>query len=149
MATLQEQLSKAKRIQPNRLQNDLFKFIRSIEKELLDKNKNQIQENSQDIFGNPIGFYSQATEVISKGKKKKGEPFSGVDTGDFFKGFYMQEVSGVLRFSSTDPKTNKILNSNNWLSNELFGLSDENLKEIIEQRLLPFFVNNIKEKLDL
>lgn len=149
MATLQEQLSKAKRIQPNRLQNDLFKFIRSIEKELLDKNKNQIQENSQDIFGNPIGFYSQTTEVISKGKKKKGEPFSGVDTGDFFKGFYMQEVSGVLRFSSTDPKTNKILNSNNWLSNELFGLSDENLKEIIEQRLLPFFVNNIKEKLDL
>ena len=149
MATLQEQLSKAKRIQPNRLQNDLFKFIRSIEKELLDKNKNQIQENSQDIFGNPIGFYSQATEVISKGKKKKGEPFSGVDTGDFFKGFYMQEVSGVLRFSSTDPKTNKILNSNNWLSNELFGLSDENLKEIIKHRLLPFFVNNIREKLDL
>lgn len=149
MATLQEQLKKSKKIQPKQLENDLFKFIRSIDKQLLDKNKEQIQEESKDIFGNPIGFYSYATEVISKGGKKAGEPFTGFDTGDFFKGFYMQEVSGVLRFGSSDSKTQDILKSDNWLSDELFGLSDEDLKAIIQERLLPFFIENIRNKLDI
>jgi len=149
MATIQEQLTKVKKLQPSRLQKDLFKFIKSIEKELLDKNKDQIFNKSKDINGNPIGFYSYATEVISKGKKKKGEPFTGFDTGDFFKGFYMQEVSGVLRFGSSDSKTQTILNSKNWLSNELFGLSDENLKEVIEKRLLPFFIENSRNILEI
>lgn len=149
MATLQEQLTKAKKLQPSRLQKDLFKFIKSIEKELLDKNKDQIFNDSKDINGKPIGFYSYATEVISKGKKKKGEPFTGFDTGDFFKGFYMQEVSGVLRFGSSDSKTQTILNSENWLSDELFGLSDENLKEVIEKRLLPFFIENSRNILEI
>ena len=149
MATLQEQLTKAKKLQPSRLQNDLFKFIKSIEKELLDKNKDQIFNDSKDINGNPLGFYSYATEVISKGKKKKGDPFTGFDTGDFFKGFYMQEVSGVLRFGSSDSKTNTILNSENWLSDELFGLSDENLKEVIATKLLPFFIENSRNILEI
>jgi hypothetical protein len=149
MATLQEQLTKAKQIQPDRLKNDLFKFIKSIEKEFLDKNKEQIQEDSKDIFGKPIGFYSYGSELASGGKKKKGDPFTGFDTGDWFKGFNMQEVSGVLRFSSTDDKNQLILNSDNWLSDELFGLSDENLKEVIETRLLPFFIENIRNKLDI
>lgn len=149
MATLQEQLQKAKTIQPTQLNNDLFKYIRSIEKEILDKNKDQIQNQSQDILGNPIGFYSAATEIITKGRKKKGEPFTGFETGDFFKGFFMQEVSGVLRFGSTDSKTNTILNSQNWLSSELFGLTNENLKAIIQERLLPFFIENIRNKLDI
>lgn len=149
MATLQEQLTKAKKLQPSRLQKDFFKFIKSIEKELLDKNKDQIFNDSKDINGKPIGFYSYATEVISKGKKKKGEPFTGFDTGDFFKGFYMQEVSGVLRFGSSDSKTQTILNSENWLSHELFGLSDENLNEIIVKRLLPFFIENSRAILEI
>lgn len=149
MATLQEQLTKAKLIQPDRLKNDLFKFIKSIEKEFLDKNKEQIQEDSKDIFGKPIGFYSYGSELASGGKKKKGDPFTGFDTGNWLKGFFMQEVSGVLRFSSNDDKNQLILNSNNWLSDELFGLSDENLKEVIETRLLPFFIENIRNKLDI
>jgi hypothetical protein len=149
MATLQEQLAKSRKIQPKSLENDLFKFLKSIKKELLDKNKEQIRKDSKDIFGKPIGFYSEATDLITGGKKKKGDPFTGFETGDFFKGFYMQEVSGVLRFGSTDPKTQIILNSNYWLSDELFGLSDEDLKEVIQKRLLPFFLQNIRNKLDI
>jgi len=149
MATLQEQLTKSKKLQPKRISDDLFKFIRSIEKEILDLNKSQIQEDSDDIFGNPIGFYSQATEIITKGRKKAGEPFSGVDTGDWFKGFKMQEVSGVLRFTSTDEKNQLILNNDNWLSNELFGLTDKNLKKVIAEKLLPFLLTQIRDTLDI
>lgn len=149
MATLYEQLTKAKKLQPNRLQNDLFKYIRSIEKELVGINKNQINEQSKDIEGNPIGFYSYATEVITKGRKKKGEPFDGFDTGDFLKGFYMQEYAGVLRFNSSDPKTSTILKSKSWLSDNLFGLSDDNLKKVIAEKLLPFFIQNIRNILEI
>lgn len=149
MATLQEQLTKAKKLQPKKLENDLFRYVRSIEKELLDLEKKRISEDSKDIFGKPIGFYSAATDLITGGKKRKGDPFTGIDTGDFFKGFNMQEVSGILRFSSSDPKTQTILNSENWLSNELFGLSDEDLKEVIQERLLPFFIENTRNILDV
>jgi hypothetical protein len=59
---------------------------------ILDKNREQIFENSKDINEQAIGFYSYATEVI-KGRKKKGEPFDGKDTGELFNQMYMQEVS--------------------------------------------------------
>jgi hypothetical protein len=114
--------------------------------------KRRLSVDSKDIFGNPIGFYSEGTEIMSGGKKKAGDPFTGIDTGDWFKGFYLQEVSGVLRFGSTDPKTNEILSDgpdNTWLSDELFGLTDKELKEVITRRLLPFFIKNVRNTLEI
>ncbi|PKP28864.1 MAG: hypothetical protein CVU01_02905 [Bacteroidetes bacterium HGW-Bacteroidetes-18] len=115
----------------------------------MDLEKTRISEKSEDIFGKPIGFYSAATDAITGGRKAKGEPFTGVDTGDFLKGFYMQEVGGNLRFGSTDKKTQIILNSEHWLSDKLFGLSDKELKEVISTRLLPFFIANSRNLLGL
>lgn len=149
MATVLQMFKNAKKLTPNRIQNDFFKFIKLSEEKFLELEKNRIQNESKDIFGNPLGFYSYATEVLSKGRKKKGEPFSGYNTGNFFKGFYMQEVSGVLRFGSKDSKTNTILNGKSWLSNELFGLSDNELKEIIRIELLPFMIKNVRQILDV
>lgn len=149
MATLLEQQTKAKKLTPKRIEADLFKFIRSIEKEFIELNKSQIRDDSQDIFGNPIGYYSFFTDHLTNGRKKAGKPFTGVDTGDWFKGFYMQEVSGVLRFYSKDPKTSLILSSDDWLSNELFGLTDKNLKGVIASRLLPFILRNTRNILDI
>ena len=149
MATLNQQLQKAKSLNQQAITKELFLFIRSIEKEFLDRNKEQIQEDSKDIFGNPIGFYSQATEIITKGSKKAGEPFDGKNTGKWLDAFKMQEVSGVLRFTSTDEKNQLILNSDNWLSDELFGLSDKNLKEVISKLLLPFLLTQIRDTLDI
>lgn len=149
MANFHQQLTKAKKLQPARLQRDLFKHIRSIEKFILDKNKEQIEEDSQDINGKPIGYYSYATEIITGGVKKKGSPFTGVDTGDWFKGFYMQEVSGVVRINSKDPKTVDILRSDAWLSDDLFGLTDKNLKKVIAEKLLPFLLKHIRSILEI
>ena len=149
MASLQEQLQKAKKLQRSSIQDDLYKFIRSIETQILDSEKNRIFNESKDIFGNPLGFYSKATEIITKGQKKAGEPFTGKDTGNWFAGFKMQEVAGVLRFYSTDPKTNDILNGKTWLSHEVFGLSDKDLKAIIENQLLPFILQNTRKILDV
>ena len=75
MANFQQQLKKSTSLQQNKLKDDLFRFIRSIEVEILEKNKSQLKDESKDIFGKPIGFYSQATELITDGRKAKGQPF--------------------------------------------------------------------------
>ena len=43
----------------------------------------------------------------------------------------MQEVAGVLSFGSWDSKTSEILSSDYWLSDQLFGLSDKDLNEVM------------------
>jgi uncharacterized protein (UPF0335 family) len=150
MATLAEQLQKAKSVNEQSIKNDLFRFIKTIEKYILEKEKIRIFDKSQDIHGKALGYYSAATEIISKGKKKKDEPFTAFETGDLFKGFFMQEVSGVLRFGSTSPHLADILKSSgSWLSKDFLGLSDEDLKAIIEEKLLPFLLQYIRKKLDV
>ena len=156
MANFQQHIEKAKSLQPEKVSKALFQFIRSIEKQILDKNKEQLFEKSQDIHGQAIGFYSKGTEIITAGRKKAGEPFTAKETGDFFDGFYLQEVSGVLRFGSTDPKTSKILsaaksefNNTGWLSDQLFGLTDENLNKLIETELKPFIITYYRNTLGI
>lgn len=149
MATFQQQLKKAQQLSPTKIEKSLFKFIRSIEDVLLELNKSQLRDNSQDIFGNPIGFYSFATELISGGRKRRGDPFTGEDTGDWFRGFYFQIVGDVIRFSSRDPKTSLILASKDWLSDEVFGLTDENLKAVIARDIQPFFLKHIRDTLEI
>jgi hypothetical protein len=71
MAT--QQIEKSKAIETQKISKELFKFIRSIEKQILDKNREQIFENSKDINEQAIGFYSMLLSD-HKGRKKKGEP---------------------------------------------------------------------------
>lgn len=149
MANFEQQIVKAKQLNPDKISKELFKFIRSIEKQILDKNKEQIFENSQDIHGQAIGFYSYATEQITKGRKKKGEPFDGKESGDLFKQMYMQEVSGVIRFGSKSPHYADILKSKSWLSKDILGLTDKNLKELIQTELLPFIITHYRKILEI
>lgn len=149
MATFQEQLTRAKNLQPIKLQSDLFRYIKSIEKELIQLEKDRIFNESKDIEGNPLGFYSKATEIITKGRKKAGEPFTGYETGDFFKGFNAFVTNDEVSFFSTDKKTFTILRSDSWDSDEIFGLSDKELKKVIAEKLLPFFIENSRNILDI
>lgn len=158
MATLQQQMEKAKSLTPERVSNDLFDFLKSISKEIVEINKNKISKDSKDIFDNAIGFYSEATEYITKnnallGKGNKikyaGEPFDADDTGSFLKGFYVNINNAELKFGSTDSKTEIILKSENWLSDELFGLTDKDLRELIDNQLLPFIIKNNRKILNV
>lgn len=149
MANFQQHLEKAKQLQPDKVSKALFQFIRNIEKQILDKNKEQLFEDSQDIYGQAIGFYSYATEQITKGRKKKGEPFNAKESGDLFNQMYMQEVSGVIRFGSKSPHYADILKSNSWLSTDIFGLTDENLKTLIETELKPFIISYYRKILEI
>lgn len=116
---------------------------------MVDLNKKQINIDSQDIYGKAIGFYSKATDILTNGQKEWGTPFTGKDTGNWLNSFYVTVLDDVFYFGSTDPKTDDILSSKHWLSHSLFGLTDKNLKDVIETKILPFVLKNNREKLGL
>lgn len=149
MATFNEQLNKANQISPSMIEDALFVEIKNNEDTLLKLNKNRISIDSQDIFGKALGYYSAATEVLSGGRKKAGDPFTGQDTGDWFRGFVMKIENNVVTFTSTDSKNETILTSKDWLSNDVFGLSDEDLRAFIKTVLMPFVLDYYRKKLGL
>lgn len=158
MATLAQILENSKKISEPKITRELFLFIRRIENEFLDRNKEQITNDSTDIFEKALGYYSEATEYITlnnallgKGGpiKMAGDPFTGKDTGDWLNGFYVQIVNNVIRFGSNDPKNGKILQGEHWLTTEFFGLTDKNLKEVISKLLLPFLLTQSRKTLDI
>lgn len=147
MSNFDIQLLRAQLIDPEIVSRELFDYIKTLRQELIELNKKQLNEDSQDIHGKAIGFYSKATELITGGAKAAGEPFNAKDTGKFLDSFYMTVYNDVFYFGSTDPKTDDILDSDNWLSSDLFGLTDENLNMVIETKFKPFIIDYYKKQL--
>ncbi len=148
MASIQQHLAKVKvTLKESKITADLFVYIRRIENELIAYNVDQINVDSKDIFGKPIGFYSKATEAITNGEKREGQPFTGYDTGAWLESFYLRPVNGGFQFWARNPVNAEILKSPHWLSDDLFGLSDENLKEAINEYFLPYFLNYFRNAL--
>ena len=63
--------------------------------------------------------------------------------------FYAKVQNNMVVFGSADPKTNIILNSDNWLSKDLFGLTDDDLNKLISDKIKPFLLQTIRQKLDI
>lgn len=149
MANFNTQLPKALALNPKTVSDEIFNFIGTMKEYLIKLNIDQIEFKSEDIYGNAIGFYSRATEIISRGEKKAGEPFTGRDTGQWMKDWYVTVLDDMFYFGSTDPKTDDILSSENWLSHDLFGLTEDNLRIVIRERILPFVLGYYRKKLGL
>lgn len=149
MNVFENHLETVKQINEAAISKSLFDFIRSIGNEMIEMNKKQLNEDSMDIHGKPIGFYSKATEYITDGAKEWGTPFTAKDTGSFLDHFYISVKDGFFFFGSTDPKVVDILTSKDWLSHDLFGLTDNNLQDVINEKFLPFIINFNRKKLGL
>lgn len=137
--------TKAKSIKPKQVRTELFKFIRSIEQELVAYNVATLNQDSEDVTGKPIGFYSPATEIITNGRKKAREPFDLNETGKFLDSIFAKVQSNSILFDTTDPKKKEVLK--NLLTEDIFGLQDNDLKMVIDERLSPFLLNYYKNKL--
>lgn len=146
MANLFQIQERARKLTPEKVSRDIFLFVRTLEKKMADFNRAQLREKSQDVFGNPIGFYSRATEEISQGEKVFGTPFTLFDEGVFLPSIFVSVVgNGVLLFGARDPKTDEVLE--NLLTDDIFGLSDESLQQIIAQDINPFIIRYYKKNL--
>jgi len=139
MATFQEAQQIALKLTPKKIVSDTFRFIRSIEKELAAYNRSTLFDDSEDIFGKPIGFYSYATQLATNGEKIKGDPFNLKDTGKFLEELYADVDEDSIFFSTRDPKLNKVME--NLLSENIFGLQDDDLEKVISERVLPFLLD--------
>jgi uncharacterized protein (UPF0335 family) len=149
MATFNQQLERSKSITSEIIARDLFLFIKTVSEYMVELNKKQINQDSQDIYGKAIGFYSKATDILTNGEKEWGTPFTGKDTGKWLDSWYVTVLDNIFFFGSTDPKTDDILSSKHWLSHSLFGLTSENLKDVIDTKILPFVLKNNRQKIGL
>lgn len=149
MATLLQQKQRIQLLKEEVLSDQIFKFIKSVEDKLVKLNVDQINKDSSDINGKPIGFYSYATELITNGRKAQGQPFDGRDTGDWLESFFVSIENDKISFGATDAKTLTILTSDNWLSSQLFGLTEENQRQFIRKELLPFVLKYQREVLGI
>ncbi len=160
MATLTEQLEKLEKLTRKTIENELFNAVKRIEKVVFDLNLKQL-ENTETSKGAPLinknkkysGFYTKATEEIALYEnpllpKKAGNPYNFIYRGDFIKGFKAKVTTkGVDIYSNGTGSGGKKVFFDGY--NDLFGLTDENLKEVINTRLLPFLQKYFRDVLDL
>ena len=137
--------TKAKNIKLSQVRKELFNFIRSIDQELIAYNVATLNQDSQDVYGKAIGFYSRGTEVITNGRKKTGEPFDLEETGTFLDSIFVKVQGNSILFDNSDPKKKEVLQ--NLLTEDVFGLQDVDLYKVVDERLLPFLLNYYKSKL--
>lgn len=136
---------KAERLTPQRISDELFDLIRKIEDVLAKTNANTLHEHSTDVEGNPIGFYSAGTEAITGGRKRMGQPFDLKESGEFLNSVFARVENHSIFFDATDSKKEEVLY--NLLSKDIFGLTDENLRKVIDEKILPSFLKYLKHNL--
>lgn len=147
MGTILSLIKKAEALKPQKVKSDLFQFIRSIESELVAYNVATLRDDSQDVNGKPIGFYSRATELITGGRKKKGDPFDLLDTGKLLDSLFVKVQTDSLFFGNKDPKLKEVLK--NTISDDLFGLQEDDLNKVLETRVLPYLLKYYTQKLGI
>lgn len=145
MANFLQLQQRTRNLKPQKVRNELFKFIRSIESELALYNRAQLNLDSTDVKGQPIGFYSKGTEIITKGRKKEGQPFDLFETGKFLGGLFAKVQGKIVVFGTTDGKEEKVLA--NLYTQDIFGLDKNSLNRVVEDKLIPYFQDYYREKL--
>ena len=88
----------------------------------------QLFKKGENTDGEVIGYYSKATEKLSKGRKKKGQKYDFKDTGDFLESMetiYKNKI-GLIIDADTQKDDEDIAKK----YDKLLGLSDENLAKV-------------------
>lgn len=162
MATLNQARKSAENLTESNLNNDLFDYIIALKKEFIKLNTEQINDhvnakgkllkNKNKKFS---GIYTKATEEIAKAAnpgpittKKEGQPYNFVWGGDFMNNFYLYKKQGQITIGSTGTGSGDKEEFFRGYE-DLFGLTDENLKGVIRDKILPLFIKNIRNTLNL
>lgn len=114
---------------------------RLFEAEILDMNtEDQLFSRGEDSKGASLGKYAPLTISIKKGL---GQPTNRVtlkDTGDFHRSFFARFVGKYITIGATDSKAYKLETK---YSKDIFGLSDNNVQELITM-LKPEMINEFR-----
>jgi hypothetical protein len=111
-----------------------------------------VDSNNKPLYSerHESGVYSITTEILSKGRKKAGTPYTLFDSGDFFKSFeVMYEDGGILIDADpikVDSRGSFDTNLFEEYGKDILGLNDENLTIFITA-LLPELREVIMKKM--
>lgn len=105
---------------------------------------NQLTEQGVNSEGDIIGTYSYTTELLSEGRKKRGEPYDLNDTGEFFRSMYVQVLADSIVVNADYAK----MEDQNWWNINILNLTDENLEVYIEE-IKQNYVKEARRILDL
>lgn len=120
----------------------LESLIYEHEDEILNLNKKQISEEGQDAYGNVIGLYSFASDLITKGRKRAGTPYDLLESGKFLGSFELNYQNGAILIYATDSKVGDIFDTIEEYGlivnpEQIFGLTIEAGRIVNFEILLP------------
>lgn len=106
----------------------------------------QLYEQGVNRLGESIASYAPYKPVTIQIKRLKGQPTNRVtlrDEGDFHAAFEVIADNNISFFmDSTDPKTNALIKK---YGEQIFGLTDENIKEFMQDYVYPELLTKLKE----
>jgi hypothetical protein len=107
------------------LDNDIIK------RKIIELNtERQFGDEGVNALGRIIGVYSYATEFMSNGRKRAGEPFNLNDTGAFWASFNVKVFQGHIIIDADGDKGDEDIIQKYGI--DILGLTDENLQILIE-----------------
>ena len=89
----------------------------------------QLMSKGVNADGEIIGLYSLATEIISEGRKPEGEPYNLFDEGDLYASMFIILLFDRIEIHADDNE----IKGQDWYTERLFELTDENLDKYIEE----------------
>jgi len=91
--------------------------------------KDQLTEKGVDSKNQIIGFYSLATEFITDGRKREGDPYDLNDSGSFYRSMFVLLLRDAIVFDADSEK----MSDQHWWKNEILNLTEENLQKYTDE----------------
>ena len=148
MSTIRQMLFRAK-IAHKSIPSDMTKIVKILSEDILDLIRERQLHRGLNSEGKIIGRYTAATEQISGGRKKEGQPYDFLDTGDLFRGFKYNFKGGELEIFSTDSKFDQLKWEHERGNGKLFVLSEENQHLLNFEMIKPMLVRFLKSHLKI
>jgi hypothetical protein len=104
-------------------------FIKDVILDLI--TDNQLMDKGVDADGEIIGRYSKATEMISGGRKKAGDPYNLNDTGSFFRSMFINVLENSIEIDASS-QTFTEMQDQNWWRISILGMTEQSLNQYVE-----------------
>lgn len=111
------------------------RLVKVLNQNQLRKSKDSLNKPLYSVY-NESGVYSITTQLLSRGKKKAGTPYTLEDTGHFYDSIVVSVTIDSIRIDADPIKTDTNLFEE--YGKEIIGLTDENLQTVTQIILLNF-----------
>ncbi|NQV77091.1 MAG: hypothetical protein HQ490_01900 [Lutibacter sp.] len=151
MATILQQINNLKKLKSSLVVEKVFQALKEAENKVIVYNRNQLSKG-QDVDGKEVGKYSEHTQTFATRDgiltdKPYNNPYNFNWTGEFLKGFEISVTNKDATIFSTGIGSGE--KASFLLSENLFGLNEENLKKVIKEDILPFIQKYAKSVLQI